>query len=43
MGKPLIMTKSKKLVKDQLAAFGANLKQRRLQKGWTLEDLAERS
>jgi transcriptional regulator with XRE-family HTH domain len=37
------MTKSKKLVKDQLAAFGANLKQRRLQKGWTLEDLAERS
>jgi len=37
------MTKSKKLVKDQLAAFGANLKQRRLEKGWTLEDLAERS
>jgi transcriptional regulator with XRE-family HTH domain len=37
------MTKSKNLVKAQLAAFGANLKQRRLQKGWTLEDLAQQS
>src|SRR5271156_1302070 len=37
------MTKPKSLVKDQLAAFGANLKQHRLRKGWTLDDLAERS
>src|SRR5271156_655106 len=37
------MTKSLKLVKNQLAAFGANLKQHRLQKGWTLEELAARS
>jgi transcriptional regulator with XRE-family HTH domain len=37
------MTKPQNLVKDQLAAFGANLKQHRLQKGWTLDDLAKRS
>jgi transcriptional regulator with XRE-family HTH domain len=37
------MKKSHRLVKDQLAAFGANLKQYRLAKGWTLDDLATRS
>jgi quercetin dioxygenase-like cupin family protein len=37
------MSKSQNLVQNQLAAFGANLKARRLQKGWTLEDLAQRS
>ncbi|HEX4140018.1 MAG TPA: cupin domain-containing protein [Candidatus Methylacidiphilales bacterium] len=37
------MTKSKHLVKDQLAAFGDNLKQQRQRKGWTLEELATRS
>ncbi len=37
------MTKPKTLVKDQLAAFGANLKQYRLRKGWTLDELARRS
>jgi len=37
------MPKPQKLVKDQLAAFGANLKQQRLRKGWTLDDLASRS
>jgi transcriptional regulator with XRE-family HTH domain len=37
------MTKPKKLVKDQLAAFGANLKQHRMRKGWTLDELAKRS
>jgi transcriptional regulator with XRE-family HTH domain len=37
------MTKPQHLVKSQLAAFGANLKQHRTQKGWTLEDLAKRS
>ena len=41
--KTFSMTKPKSLVKDQLAAFGANLKQHRLRKGWTLDDLAERS
>ena len=35
--------KPQKLVKEQLAAFGANLKQHRLRKGWTLDDLARRS
>jgi transcriptional regulator with XRE-family HTH domain len=37
------MTTANKLVKDQLAAFGANLKQHRMRKGWTLEELAKRS
>ena len=37
------MAKLNNLVKDQLAAFGANLKQHRLRQGWTLEDLAKRS
>ena len=37
------MSKSQNLVKNQLAAFGANLKARRLKKGWTLDDLAQRS
>jgi transcriptional regulator with XRE-family HTH domain len=37
------MTKPKNLVKEQLAAFGANLKHHRLRKGWTLDDLAKRS
>jgi transcriptional regulator with XRE-family HTH domain len=37
------MSKPQNLVKNQLAAFGANLKARRLQKGWTLDDLALRS
>jgi len=37
------MAKSPKLVKDQLAAFGVNLKQHRLRKQWTLDDLAGRS
>jgi transcriptional regulator with XRE-family HTH domain len=31
------------IVNDQLSAFGANLKQQRLAKGWTLDDLAQRS
>jgi len=31
------------LVNEQLSAFGANLKQHRLAKGWTLDDLAQRS
>jgi quercetin dioxygenase-like cupin family protein len=37
------MLKPNNLVKDQLAAFGANLKQHRLRMGWTLDDLAKRS
>ena len=37
------MTKPNTLVKDQLAAFGSNLKQRRLERGWTFDDLAKRS
>jgi transcriptional regulator with XRE-family HTH domain len=37
------MTKSNNLVKEQLAAFGSNLKQRRLERGWTFDDLAKRS
>jgi quercetin dioxygenase-like cupin family protein len=37
------MSKPKNVVKDQLAAFGDNLKQQRLRKGWTLDDLAKRS
>lgn len=37
------MSKVQNLVKNQLAAFGANLRARRLQKGWTLDDLAQRS
>jgi transcriptional regulator with XRE-family HTH domain len=37
------MKKSPSLVKSQLTAFGANLKQHRLAKGWTLDDLAKRS
>jgi transcriptional regulator with XRE-family HTH domain len=37
------MTKPANLVKEQLAAFGANLKQRRLRNEWTLDELAERS
>jgi transcriptional regulator with XRE-family HTH domain/uncharacterized RmlC-like cupin family protein len=42
-GYSFTMTKQNKLVKDQLAAFGANLKEHRQRKGWTLEDLAKRS
>jgi len=37
------MTKSVNLVKEQLAAFGTNLKQRRLRNEWTLDELAQRS
>ena len=37
------MSKPQNLVKNQLAAFGANLRARRLQKGWTLEELALQS
>jgi transcriptional regulator with XRE-family HTH domain len=37
------MTKPVNLVKQQLAAFGANLKQRRLRNEWTLDELAQRS
>src|SRR5277367_2472045 len=37
------MTKPANLVKQQLAAFGANLKQRRLRNEWTLDELAQRS
>jgi len=37
------MKKSPGLVKSQLTAFGANLKQHRLAKEWTLDDLASRS
>jgi transcriptional regulator with XRE-family HTH domain len=37
------MAKPQKLVKEQLAAFGANLKELRIRKGWTLEELARRS
>ncbi len=37
------MSKPKNVVKDQLAAFGDNLKQQRLRKGWTLDELAKRS
>jgi transcriptional regulator with XRE-family HTH domain len=37
------MTKPANLVKEQLAAFGANLKQRRLRNEWTLDELAQRS
>ncbi len=37
------MTKPNTLVKDQLAAFGSNLKPRRLERGWTFDDLAKRS
>ena len=39
----LFMSNPQNLVKNQLAAFGANLKSRRLQRGWTLDDLASRS
>lgn len=38
-----LMIQKPNLVKDQLAAFGHNLRERRLKKGWTLEELAERS
>jgi transcriptional regulator with XRE-family HTH domain len=38
-----LMPKSRNLIQDQLAAFGVNLKELRREKGWTLEDLAERS
>jgi transcriptional regulator with XRE-family HTH domain len=31
------------LVKSQLASFGANMKDQRIKRGWTLEELAERS
>lgn len=37
------MTKPHTLVQNQLTSFGANLKQHRLQNGWTLDDLAKRS
>jgi transcriptional regulator with XRE-family HTH domain len=37
------MAKPKNLVKEQLAAFGANLKQQRVRRGWTLDELAKRS
>jgi len=37
------MKKPRSLVDSQLSAFGVNLKQHRLAKGWTLEDLAGRS
>jgi transcriptional regulator with XRE-family HTH domain len=37
------MSKTPNLVKEQLISFGVNLKQHRLQKGWTLDDLAKRS
>ena len=31
------------LVKNQLASFGANMKEQRLKRGWTLDELAERT
>ena len=37
------MATSATLVKEQLAAFGTNLKQRRLRNEWTLDELARRS
>jgi transcriptional regulator with XRE-family HTH domain len=37
------MTTSRHLVKEQLAAFGTNLKQRRRRNDWTLAELAQRS
>ena len=37
------MKKSRNLVKEQLAAFGANLKQLRQEKGWSLNELAAKS
>ena len=37
------MNKSRSLVKDQLAAFGSNLKQLRRQRDWSLNELAKRS
>jgi transcriptional regulator with XRE-family HTH domain len=37
------MNKSRDLVKEQLAAFGSNLRQLRLQKQWSLSELASRS
>jgi len=37
------MSKPLSLVKEQLSSFGANLKQHRLQREWTLDELAKRS
>lgn len=39
----LRMSKTPNLVKEQLISFGANLRQLRQRKNWTLDDLAERS
>ena len=39
----LRMSKTPTLVKEQLVSFGANLKQLRLRKDWTLDELADRS